>query len=213
MSRKIHKSGAQGITIDGFTHLIAQFADDTQLFLKTEEDVKKVIRTLADIETNTGLKINYDKSNILTVGDAQPFVCEKPLVWDPGGVNLLGITLDADENEVYLNLLAKVEHILGLWYNRHLSLYGKIVLINSLISSLFVYNMQVLNGPNEHFYKEYNKIINQYLWNGGKPKISMKILQASKINGGLKLSYLRIKNQSLKIAWLFKDNVYTKGQT
>ena len=212
LSREIQKSGAKGIKANDLVHLIAQFADDTQLFLKTEKDVKKVIDILAHIETNQGLKVNYEKSNIIAIGNAQPFKCDKPLVWDPGGITLLGIPIDVPDNEVYINTLTKVTGILEAWYNRQLSLMGKVIMINSLVSSLFVYPMQVLNNPEESFYKNYETLIKNFLWNGGVPKIPMNVLKLAKCDGGLKLSDLKLKNCSLKIAWIFRQNEYCTNQ-
>ena len=96
LAREITKhSGINGITINNFENIIAQFADDTQLFLDSQKSLQNVIQTLTDIEANTGLKVNYEKSSIHTIAKAPHVPCDKPLVWDPGGNVILGIDIKA----------------------------------------------------------------------------------------------------------------------
>ena len=46
-------------------YLLSQFADDTDIYLEySEESVNECLRTLTDIEANTGLKISYDKTTL-----------------------------------------------------------------------------------------------------------------------------------------------------
>ena len=49
-------------------YIISQFVDDTTLFLKYSENcINAVLQTLAQIESNTGLKISYEKTTIYRV--------------------------------------------------------------------------------------------------------------------------------------------------
>ena len=91
--------------------LIAQFADDTQLFLDSEKSIKNAIKTLEDIETHIGLRVNYKKTNVITLGGAPRCLKDIPLVWDPGGMTVLGIdVLDNPENQ-YHQILNKARDI------------------------------------------------------------------------------------------------------
>ena len=85
---------------------------------------------------------------------------------------------------------------------RNLSLCGKVTVINTLIASLYVYKMQCLPSPTEDHIKQVERIIEDFLWNGHKPKISLATLQNTPQEGGLKLVNLRTKNSSLKAAWV-----------
>ena len=84
-------SNINGIKIRNLENVIAQFADDTQLFLRNRQAVKAAVSALAEIEKHTSLKVNYEKSNIYTIGNMETFQCGKCLVWDPGKCNILGI--------------------------------------------------------------------------------------------------------------------------
>ena len=65
---RLHK-GIKGITIGSIEYLISQFADDTDLYLSYEQEtITNTFKTLADIETNTGLHILYDKTTMYRIG-------------------------------------------------------------------------------------------------------------------------------------------------
>ena len=74
LAREIAKRGTiQGIKLNDLEHILEQFADDTEFFTKTHKDVLEVIKVLHVVETNIGLKVNYDKSSIHCVAGAKPF--------------------------------------------------------------------------------------------------------------------------------------------
>ena len=207
MAQKIkEKSSIKGIKFNDLENIIAQFPDDTQLFLQMWQAVENAITCLTEIEKNIGLKVNYEKSCIVRIGNAQHFECSKPLVWDPGGITVLGIKIQNTENQ-YWDILVKAKNILKNWYYRELTLIGK-VLVNTLVISLFVYIMQVAQYPSEAFYQEFDKIIKHFLWKGKKAKIPIQLLEQSPQYGGLKLVNLRKKNTALKLGWLFRKEIY-----
>ena len=188
---------------------MAQFADDTQLFLANQESVKNVTAILRTIEANTGLKINYDKSSIYSIGTAKPFECESKFVWDPGKMEILGINVKNSTKSNYDILLQKAEIVCKNWYYRQLSLTGKVMIINTLVASIFVYTMQIECGPGKQCIKYFESLIHRFLWKGKKAKVNLELLKCAKANAGLKLVDLYAKNLSLKVAWLFKEDEYS----
>ena len=94
--------------------------------------------------------------------------------------------------------------VCNLWSTRGLSLFGKILIVNSLIASLFVYCMAVLPNPREDFYEKLDTIINQFIWNKKRVKIKIRILRGLKDQGGAGLVDLRKRNSALKIQWVFR---------
>ena len=205
-------SGIQGIIIGELESLIAQFADDTQMFLANRESVEQVISTLAEIETNTGLKVNYEKTSIHPIREVPHIKCSKPIVWDPGKLEILGIDLDEDSEKFYAKTLDKAQKVLKTWYYRRLTLYGKVLIINTLIASLFVYGLQSLEDPQEKTIHKFNTMIQEFLWKGKKAKIKFDLLQNNYQKGGLKLIDLTMKNKSLKITQLFNTNEFISNQ-
>ena len=54
---------------------------------------------------------------------------------------------------------------------RDLTLIGKTSVVNALVSSLFVHKMQILPKiPNELVHK-FERLLEDFVWNGRKPKI------------------------------------------
>ena len=136
---------------------------------------------------------------------ARPFQCDKPFVWDPGGpTKILGIDINRDAQLIYHDILLNARNTLNNWIHRGLSLMGKTLIINSLIASLFVYQLQTLEDPSESFFSAFDKMIKDYLWRGKRDKIPLQTLQSEKNQGGIKLVNMRFRNQSLKIAWIFR---------
>ena len=59
----------QGLSIDDKEYLIAQYADDTEFILDgSKEYFENAIETLDLFAKMSGLKINYDKSQVIWIG-------------------------------------------------------------------------------------------------------------------------------------------------
>ena len=213
LSREIRKnSNIKGITLNGLEHIIAQFADDTQFFLKNKESLQEVVKTLDIIEANIGLKVNYDKSNIYRIGNVEKLHTEQPIVWDPGGLEILGFSVTNTVQENYSTIISKAQAILKTWYARQLTLMGKVMIINTLISLLFAYVMQVELDLPQNILNQYDQIIMNFLWSGKKSKIKTSALQASKDKAGLQLVNLKARNQAIKATWIFREDPVTRAQ-
>lgn len=102
----------------------------------------------------------------------------------------------------FAGLLDKCKTILNSWQNRQLSLSGKVIVINSLIASLFVYKFSVLPNVPFSFITEFEDIISKFLGNGKKSRIPLRILQLSKSQGGLRLVDLFKRQIALKAQWV-----------
>ena len=129
--------------------------------------------------------------SIHCLGNVPVFDCKYPIVWDPGGLEILGIPIDIGPEVQYQKLLNKAENVLRAWTKHRLTLVGKVLIVNTLITPLFVYSMQVLPSPSKAFFEKYDKLILQFLWGDKRPKITLKIFQNVKTEGGLGLVNLR----------------------
>ena len=127
----------------------------------------------------------------------------KRFKWADTDINLLGICIDnKDFANSYVKILNKIEGIIRLWRQRNLTLKGKVILANSLIGSLLVYPMQILPTLNKNLTKRITKMLQEFIWNGRKPKIRMNTLQAAIDDGGLALFDAENRDKSLKVAWI-----------
>ena len=199
-----------GIQAGGKEHKLGQYADDTDIFsLFDQRSLNAINSTLENFNKNTGLQISYDKTSLYRIGslknsDAELY-SEKPIAWTNDSLKVLGICVTYNQNLLDLNyapVIDRAEAIRHQWCNRDISLMGKIAVINSLVSSLFVHKMTVLPNLTPQHITKLNNLLTQFIWNKRKAKISLRNLQASKKDGGIGLTNLHIKQQAMKITWI-----------
>ena len=205
----------QPLQIYGFYELLSQFADDTQIYEEDDIDsLNAVAECMKTVHLNVGLETNYEKSSIHVINGtdiAQNARCAD-WVFTEQMPTILGIDSEQNDSQLFA-LIDKACTVLSNWRNRTLSLMGKVLIINVLIASLFVYVLQVVNDPPVVFYETFDNVILEYIWEGKKPKIPLSVLQLNKKVGGLGLVNMRAKVRSLKIAWLFRIDSYIEKMT
>ena len=212
MNRKLKANkNVNGIEVDGIRTLISQFADDTTLFLKLDKIcVDAVISTLAEIECNTGLTINYDKTMIYRIGsmarsNAKIYTI-KELNWCDNTFESLGVEFCNDLEKMsrinYDKILPKVHKVIENWGQQQGTILGRIVITNTLMESLFVYKLSVLPDMDEKTIVKLESQIDKYIWMGKKARIARKTLQSPKNCGGQRLFDFRNKQSALKLQWV-----------
>ena len=103
-----NNSAIKGIKVNDIEYLISQFADDMDLYLPYDLTVlNAVINTLAIIESNTGLKVSYDKTTLFRIGsiahtDAKCYT-QKKIKWSNDYINTLGIDLFNNNEDLCKN--------------------------------------------------------------------------------------------------------------
>ena len=179
----------KGIKIKGQEKKLSQFADDTVLFsLYEDKSLNGIIDTVSQFEQGTGLKVNYDKTLIYRIGSLKNsdtrLYTVKEFKWTSDDIDVLGTTLTHDVNQQlqcnFEKIMSKAKLTLDSWGNRTLSLMGKKVIVNTLVGSLFPYNMSVLRNFTKEMYKEFEKLIREFIWNGKRDKISINRLKNQK---------------------------------
>ena len=97
-------------TIKGKEFKIAQFADDTSLFIKPEEELlKECIKCLSDFEYVSGFYINIDKTKVIKIGgwrNSTVILCPKLyLIWtnkfESLGIKYITLEMDQKFNSVW----------------------------------------------------------------------------------------------------------------
>ena len=197
----------RGIKIGLQEILLSLFADDLALMIEfNQQSWNAVVSEFEDYQSLTTMKINYNKSTVYRIGSLHNsnarFYSRKKLVWTNEPIKILGILI-ANDRPTLLDrnfdpLLEKTKALTKIWAKRSLSLNGKIQVINSLIISLYVYRLSVLPNPSPIFFKTFDQIIKEFLWNGKRPKIKTQILYGLKDQGGARLISLVRKNSAIK---------------
>ena len=200
-----------GIQIGNKTFKIKQYADDTQVFSLFEpQSIKEIFKVFEEFSTISGLQINYTKTEVLRIGaikdTAKMIETNEQLKWTNDCVDILGITVSTKMNEmIRLNidpLIEKIKNIIKMWSWRKLTLYGKISIINALLSSQLIYRLSVLPTPQPDIMKSIDMTFYNYLWKDKPHKISKTVVTLPYDQGGIKMVDIYKKDQSLKITWI-----------
>lgn len=217
MADQIRQSSKiKGVKIGEFEYKIAQYADDLLIFLRYEEAAMlELVSILHNFMLFSGLKINYAKSCIYRMGSIKGSSCQLnlriPFKW-VYQMKVLGITIA--DNEITAKNLTEIMHkakdICEDWTNRTLSLFGKILVINTFVSTQFAYKMSVMGTIPHKTENDYNKMIREFIWNKGKPKVKLKALQIHKTKGGAGLVDIRKKDTATKTQWVVRS-LHDKG--
>ena len=206
-------SRIKGLNINGIKHLLTQFTDDLSLFMDFSKDSWDATMLIFDkFQKNSGMRINYDKTTVYRLGSIHKtnarFYSKKKINWTSDPVNILGIWVSYNNDEVFkLNidpLVKRAENVLNLWRVRGLSLLGKVLVVNTLVASLFIYWLTVLPLLPTKYLTKVKKLCKGFIWNQGKAKIDSKILTFPKLLGGAGLMHLQNKDIALKAQWVFK---------
>ena len=177
----------RGIKLGDMEMIISQFADDTTLFLEYNQMVlEEVIGVFSCIQENMGLKVSYEKTTIYRIGslkdsDAKLYT-SKNFTWSSGNIEMLGVEIENAALQLpkqYQKCIQKLENVNKNWYFRTLTLIGKVLLVNTLMNSIFLYKMMVLPDLSEQLYRTYENLIKTFIWNGKRAKIPLNILKAT----------------------------------
>lgn len=216
------KPKIKGIKIKDWEIKLIQFADDMNLSLIFEEEsFTELVDAFDAFEGATGFKVNYNKTSVYRIGSLRNSNAKLYMAqswhWTNKPIRILGTMVDCNEdkaNERNLKkILPKVRETCNRWFNRNQSLIGKVLIVNTLLSSLFVYKLSIVPALNEEQIKEAEKIINEYLLQGKCPKFVLSRLQNAKElgrGGGLKLLSIKDKDAALKAQWVADINISIK---
>ena len=89
-----------------------------------------------------------------------------------------------------------------VWKGRNLTLLGKITLIKTFALSKLVYPFSVFTSPPEKVFRDLDKILYDFVWDGKPDKIKRKTLILPIDKGGLGMPDCRIFCKVLKIVWI-----------
>lgn len=210
----------KGITVKEIIHKLIQFADDLNLLLEYDvESLEELARTFDLFEESTGFKINYNKTSVYRIGSLKnsnaKLYTTKELNWTNEPVRVLGVMVGCDQKGCtqinFEQIMSKVQNTCKLWENQNLSLMGKVLVVNTLIGSLFVHKLSTIRKLSKQQIDTVNRIINEFIWGKGKrAKMKISMLQNAKEFGGLKLLDIARKDIAFKAQWVANYKRFSK---
>ena len=205
-------SNVKGIALNNLQRILYQFADNTSAFLSYDPlTLEGFCNALNQIEQQLGLVVSYDKTTLYRVGSLQnsnaKIYTSKPLKWSNGPIETLGVKFNADgtaHSSALEKIHVKLDAIITRWSKKRIPLVGKVLVINTLIASLFVYNMSVMTNLTNSDITKIEKKIHAFLWDGkSRGRIAMRTLHGKIEDGGLRLANLFAKQEALEIHMVF----------
>ena len=194
------------------SHLL--YANDTILFCDVNPNQLIYLGwTLMWFEAISGLRINLNKSKIITMGrvdNVQMLAVELRCGVGSLPTMYLGLPLRAPHRSVGLwdSVEERFRKRLVSWKKQYISTDGRLKLIYSTLSSLSIYFLSLFRMP-KSMCSKLEKIQRDFLWGGGnlerKPHlVNWKTVCSEKKRGGLGLRSLSKLNQALLCKWSWR---------
>jgi hypothetical protein len=159
-SRMLMKAAKQGLIIGLLPQVVEggiislQYADDTLLFLENNLGKASTLKwLLVYFEQMSGMKINYDKSDLLTVGldenqsnDFAILFCYKRCDFP---IKYLGVPLHFDKlprKDLQPVVDKIIKRFVG-WRGRLLSYAGRLTLLKACLASIPIYLLSITKFP------------------------------------------------------------------
>ncbi len=201
----------KGIKIGDTELKLSQYADDTTLsVLYDANTMTTLMNTFDHFEQISGLKVNYNKTEVLRIGSIRDsnakLYTTKPLKWsDTGSLSLLGVNISVDKAALidtnYTQIIEKIKDKISLWKKRKLTIYGRILIIKTLLFSQLIYRMNVLPFLKESHVKTLREIFIDYLWEGKPPPIAHSTMINDFDKGGARMIDIVCKEKAIKATW------------
>lgn len=97
--------------------------------------------------------------------------------------------------------LLKMNSVCNSWAHRNTSIKGKVTIVNSMLISLLQYPCSSIFTPVQ-VYKEYRRLVTNFIWNGRKPKVAYNTLTLPVDQGGLNLMDLEVRVGVSVLQWI-----------
>lgn len=146
--------------------------------------------------------MNVEKSQMLCAPDTVVSTFNIPFKTATEHLRILGVNIGVEEREArdftWTGVINKMKSTLNYWKQRKLKFRGKVVVVNALLMSKWVYTLGVLDMP-VWALKEINNVVSGFLWGGKGVKIAHDVMIADYDRGGLRLVDLEVKLKAIRV--------------
>uniref|UniRef100_A0A670J1I6 Reverse transcriptase domain-containing protein n=1 Tax=Podarcis muralis TaxID=64176 RepID=A0A670J1I6_PODMU len=201
----------KGVTIGQIEYKIKAFADDLVIMIEdpttTVEEVLKEMEQFGDV---AGFKLNKRKTKMIAKNmdqSAIEIIQQQTQIEVAKKVKYLGIWVTSKNIDLYKNnydpVWNEIRKDLEVWGRLKLSFWGRIntIKMNVLPRLLFLFQtIPIIKGS--RVFKEWQRVISRYIWQGKKPRIQFKLLTDVKERGGFALPDLKLYYEASCLCWL-----------
>ena len=149
---------------------------------------------------------NVDQSKVANISQILGF--EGYASWDKVKYVGLPLTLGQNNPSLWMEIIINIKVKIVSWGGHWLTKEGKVILINSVLSSLLIYQSSLLLAP-KVIMDQISKLIRDFLWRGGKGNqnrmhlVKSETVKRSSLDGGLQIKDPRLSSIAMggKLLW------------
>uniref|UniRef100_A0A3B3DY82 Reverse transcriptase domain-containing protein n=1 Tax=Oryzias melastigma TaxID=30732 RepID=A0A3B3DY82_ORYME len=191
------------LSVAGNPLKIIQLADDTALLLKQKEEIQNAMKTLSLFSQASGLKLNKNKCEIMTIHETkETHMYNIPV---KNEIKYLGIMIHRNFkdrlNTNIQSIIGKNQKILNSWLQRNISIFGRILLTKMESISRLIYPAFAVALPDSCI-KNINKIQYDFIWNNKQHLIRKNDIVKPIEEGGMNVIDFEVMNGVIKLQWL-----------
>ena len=196
----------KGIKISNREIKLTQYGDDTTAIMKDQNSAELFLELTKQFSKCSGLKINFDKTEGIWLGE-KINKQDKPLgiLWPEEPTNFLGIYIGYNKKDIevsnFRHKISKMKQILNSWKQRDLTLIGKILVMKTLVTSLFRYLARVISFPKE-IEDEIQRCMYEVLWNSSTHKVKKNVIIQDYEYGGLRMEDFETVVKVEQLTWI-----------
>jgi exonuclease III len=203
----------KGIKISDVEFKITQFADDTSLLQNGDKrSYDKLFTILESFEKISGLKLNYDKTVNVWLGNKRnskvTFADHIKMEWNPIKFKILGLWFTNDLKGMadlnYTEKMRETKILFKTWLKRTSTPLGRVAVLKSLILSKLIYLWLMLPNPPDDLIKELQLLCFEFIWDKKHDKIKRTTVIRNVEQGGLGVPYIKAFISALKLTWVKK---------
>uniref|UniRef100_A0A3B4TQD0 Reverse transcriptase domain-containing protein n=1 Tax=Seriola dumerili TaxID=41447 RepID=A0A3B4TQD0_SERDU len=183
---------------------LSAYADDVVVLTNCQQDIDVLEKTVLQFRLISSARINWQKSEALSIGSADELILPGGLIWKRGGLKYLGVFL-GDQNTVLKNwedILEKVKGRLSRWkwIVLNLSYRGRILILNNLVSSTLWHRLAAVDPPPD-LLSRIQAVIVDFFWDK-LHWLPQGVLYLPKDEGGQGLVHLGSRGVTFRLQFL-----------
>lgn len=169
--------------------------------------MKMMFQHIDEFGLFSGLKLNKDKTIGLWVGKLKTTKLEilHNVKFTNTYVKALGVYFGNDKCQCnILNWEDRISHcqsMINSWNKRKLTLFGKILIIKSMLLPKITYILQNLYKP-KNTLEQLNTLLFKFLWKGKNDKIKRNTVIGHHLHGGLEMLDIDLFYKTLTLKWI-----------
>uniref|UniRef100_A0A670K332 Reverse transcriptase domain-containing protein n=1 Tax=Podarcis muralis TaxID=64176 RepID=A0A670K332_PODMU len=201
----------KGITLGSNEYKVKAYADDVVLTVEEPTDsIKEILEEMEEFGKLAGFKLNKSKTKMIVKNldqDKIQLLQQQTEIEVVNKVKYLGLWLTNKNIDLYQNnyipVWNEIKKNLEIWARMKLSFWGRISMVKMMIlpKMLFLFQtIPIIKGTKN--FKEWQKAISRYVWEGKKPRIKFKLLTDTTERGGFALPDMRLYYEAACLCWI-----------